>query len=340
MKIGIRLFAVCSFVLFFAASFLFESTAQRRGAEFSHRTREHKRIDCATCHKVPTANWIAARGYPDVADYPGHASCVSCHRSDFFRGNHPAVCSTCHVSSGPRAAERLPFPVQSRSREFSTVFPHNVHQDLIASKVNKRDVAVAHFVPASFKMTAVDDKPQFNNCAICHQTTAEMPKFANRTPVVTLSALGDIVGDNFTPRAEFFKNEPSSHASCFSCHYQNVEPTRTDCASCHRLTSPFFETNTTERYSLKFNHQDKDHVNKDCTTCHVRITQNADLRSMRDADVPILTCSTSSCHGGEIKAEIAKREESIAARQPAFQCTYCHAPAVGRFQIPPSHQAR
>ena len=340
MKISIRLLAVLALAFFFAASFLFQSTAQRRGAEFSHRTRAHKRIDCASCHKVPTANWISARGYPDVADYPGHASCVSCHRSDFFQGNHPAICSTCHVSSGPRAEARFPFPVHARSQEFATIFPHNVHQDLIASDMDRRDVAVAHFVPAKFRSSTGDDKPQFNNCAICHQTTAELPKFDNRVPAATLTALAGPGGDTFTPSAEFFKNAPNNHASCFSCHYQNAEPTRTDCAGCHRLTAPFIESSTTERYSLKFNHQDKDHANKDCTTCHVRITQNADVRTLLNADVPILTCSTSSCHGGDIKAEIAKREESLAAKQPAFQCIFCHAPSIGRFQIPSSHQVR
>jgi hypothetical protein len=61
---------------------------------------------------------------------------------------------------------------------------------------------------------------------------------------------------------------------------------------------------------------------------------------MKDADVPLQTCSTSSCHGKQIAEEIGKREASIAAKQPAFQCTYCHAPAVGRFPVPASHTTR
>ncbi|MEO7660001.1 MAG: hypothetical protein ABIV48_10340, partial [Pyrinomonadaceae bacterium] len=61
-------------------------------------------------------------------------------------------------------------------------------------------------------------------------------------------------------------------------------------------------------------------------------------KTMKDADVPILTCSTSSCHGSNILEEIGKRESSIADKQPAFQCIYCHAPSIGRFPIPKSHQ--
>ncbi len=340
MKNRIRLFLIALVAAFSAASLLPVTTAQKRRDNFSHATASHKKIDCSSCHKVPTANWIQARGFPDVADYPGHDSCIQCHRNDFFRGNRPAICSTCHVTSSPRGEARFAFPVRSRSQEFSTIFPHDVHQNLIASSKKRRsDVAVAHFVRAGFTAAADDDKPQFNNCAICHATPAEVPKFESRIRG-SLQPLTDAAAESFTPTAAFFKDAPNTHASCFNCHYQNQKPNRTDCAGCHVLTKPYFESNVIKRFSLKFNHQDKDHINKDCTTCHVRITQNADLKTMMNADVPILTCSTSSCHGDNIKTEISQREASITASQPAFQCTYCHTPSIGRFQIPPSHQSR
>lgn len=339
MKTCIRLCLVGLVAVFFAASFLTGSIAQKRRDNFSHGTAAHKKIDCGRCHKAPTANWVKARGYPDVADYPNHASCIQCHRNDFFSGNHPAICSNCHVASGPRAAARFPFPLESHSREFSTVFPHDLHQNLIASKIRQGDAAVAHFIRAAFSTAASDEKPQFNSCAICHQTSAELPKFAARIPA-SIQPLADASSENFVPKAGFFKDEPSGHASCFACHYQNVKPARTDCAGCHKLTPAYLESKTLERYSLKFNHQDKDHVNKDCTVCHVRITQNSDLRTMANADVPILTCSTSSCHGKNINEEIGRRERSIADNQPVFQCAYCHTAAIGRYPIPLSHENR
>lgn len=339
MRGRVRIILVVAVAMLFGASFLNVSTAQRRKGSFSHASASHIKINCSSCHKNPTANWVAARGFPDVADYPGHASCVGCHRSDFFAGNRPAICAGCHTNPGPRGAARFPFPVRTRSQEFATIFPHDVHQDLIASNDPRKDVAVAHFVNVSFH-TADDPKAQvFNNCAVCHETASTLPKFGTRG-LPPLKPLAEAATDGFGPAAAFFKTSPNSHASCFTCHYQNQKPDRTNCAGCHTLTAPYFESDEIARYSLKFNHLSTNHANKDCTTCHVRITQNSDLKTMTTADVPIQTCSTSSCHGPAITGEITKREAALAERQPTFQCIYCHTPEIGRFPVPPSHQNR
>jgi hypothetical protein len=234
--------------------------------------------------------------------------------------------------------------VQNRSQEFETIFPHDVHQDIIASNENNfnkkkfENVAVAHFVKASFRNADDDDdeKSQFNNCTICHQTPEVLQKFTTYQPK-NLESLATPEKEDFTAKPGFFKDMPNNHASCFNCHYQGQKPIRTDCASCHRLATPYFESNVLRRYSLKFDHLSKNHVNKDCTVCHVRITQTADLRNLQNADVPILTCSTSSCHGKELTGEIGKREKSIADNQKVFQCNYCHTSAIGSFKIPASH---
>jgi hypothetical protein len=236
----------------------------------------------------------------------------------------------------PRGKARLRFPIRTRSQEFTTNFPHSVHQDVIASHQNSRSFENTEFVRAGFR--GDEKKPKFNSCAICHQTASNLPEFTMRKPSKT-AALLEPGGDTFTAQAEFFKNSPNSHASCFSCHYQGQKPFATDCAGCHLLTSPHFDSNIISRYSLKFNHEHKDHNNKDCVTCHIRITQNSDLRLLIGADVPLLTCSSSSCHGNDLKAEITKRTESLAANQNIFQCNYCHTSAIGSYQIPISHQS-
>lgn len=321
----------------FAASFWNKTSAQKGRDTFLHGSASHKKINCSSCHKNPTSNWSSARGYPDVADYPDHDSCINCHRSDFFRGNRPAICSICHTNVSPRGEARFPFPVKNRSQEFETIFPHDVHQNIIASNEKKSDVAVAHFVKANFRTMVDDDKKtQFNNCAICHPTATVLPQFTTFKPNKTES-LVEPSADNFTAKPEFFKDMPDNHASCFNCHYQAQKPVRTDCAGCHRLTSPYFESKTVRRYSLKFDHASENHANKDCTTCHIRITQTSDLRSLLNADVPLLTCSTSSCHGDELSDEIGKREKSIADKEKIFQCNYCHTSAIGSFKIPASH---
>jgi hypothetical protein len=341
MKATLRIFVIAIVAAASAAWLLFPATAQKKSRnEFFHATAAHKKIDCASCHKIPADS---ARDFPDVNDYPGHASCVGCHRSDFFSGNRPAICTICHSNPSPTNGTRFPFPVRSRSKEFKTTFPHDVHQDIIAQNERPDGTVPAHFINASFQPTAVfpleDAPPTFNNCAICHQTPAALPKYGNRT-TLRGQALSPAAIDTFVPKAAFFKSAPEGHASCFSCHYQGQKPIRTDCAGCHSPASPYVESGVVGRYSLKFDHQSANHANKDCTTCHVRITQTADLASMRGADVPFLTCSTSSCHGAKLKEEIDLRDKSIANKQPAFQCAYCHAAEVGRYEIPPSHKNR
>src|SRR6185503_9713008 len=60
-------------------------------SRFSHATKKHQGA-CNTCHKVPTDNWKKAGDFPDVADFPGHDACVSCHRAQFFKGAKPTIC--------------------------------------------------------------------------------------------------------------------------------------------------------------------------------------------------------------------------------------------------------
>ena len=342
MKNVLRLILVGLAAVGFAGSFQIGSTAQKQD-RFSHSTPAHKKKDCSSCHSVPTKNWVTARAFPDVANFPSHAACFACHQKDIFSGNRPVFCGTCHVTAGPTRAPLLPFPVRSRSNEFSTIFPHNVHQDIIAANTRKPEVAVAHFIKASF-VRAPDDPPQFNNCAICHQTRTALPKFANRVPAA-MQPLTDAAADSFLPTAAFFKDTPTGHASCFACHYQGVKPAAATCAGCHSLTKPYSESAVIERYSLKFDHQQgkKDNPNdkvhqRDCMTCHVRIAQNADLKTLVDADVPFMACVT--CHGDDLTKELNRRAESVDRKLPAFQCVYCHTPAVGRFPIPSSHRTQ
>ena len=82
--------------------------------------------------------------------------------------------------------------------------------------------------------------PQFNNCAICHQTPSTLPKFGNRQPHArpgTCRCDPSII----LPRAQgFSKARPRATLSCFSCHYQGQKPIRTDCAGCHRPAAAVF----------------------------------------------------------------------------------------------------
>lgn len=336
----------------FAVSFLPRSSAQ--GRIFSHNTPAHKQgkySNCSACHTLPTKNWMSPRRdkqppFPDVATFPSHTSCFGCHTKDIY-SNGGAFCGTCHTVPTMRARAVKAFPIASHPSQFTTLFPHNIHQDLIAEKNLEKNVAVAHFVNASFN--SIDEKkvPTFYNCALCHTSAAEAPKYQARK-LPSLKPLADSIVDTFAKpvSAEFFKDSPDGHASCFSCHYQfnNLPVGKQSCVACHELSPPYFEKKTVQRYSLKFDHDSPGHVKKDCTSCHLRITQNSDVRTMKDADVPILSCK--ECHAKQeddpdkkaLIDEIDKREASIAEKKPVFQCTYCHTSAIGRYEIPASHR--
>src|SRR4029453_17355557 len=104
-------------------------------SKFSHATKKHQ-SSCGTCHKVPTENWRSVRQFPDVADYPGHEACVSCHRAQFFRGPRPPICTVCHTQAAPRAETRFAFPKPDTRLQFFTEFPHDKHQDVIARNLH------------------------------------------------------------------------------------------------------------------------------------------------------------------------------------------------------------
>src|ERR1044072_7062361 len=117
--------------------------------KFSHSTPKHQAA-CNTCHKFPSKDWTKISSFPDVTDYPSHDACVSCHRPQFFRGARPPICSVCHSKTSPRDEVRYAFRNPASKLQFAIEFPHDKHQDAIAS------LRFAH-------------PPQgYNNCAICH----------------------------------------------------------------------------------------------------------------------------------------------------------------------------
>jgi len=111
-------------------------------SKFSHSTPKHK-ATCNSCHKIT---------FPDIADYPAHNACVSCHRPQFFRGARPPICSACHSKTSPRDDVRYAFRNPASKLQFTIEFPHDKHQDAIAQ------LRFAH-------------APQgYYNCTVCHDS--------------------------------------------------------------------------------------------------------------------------------------------------------------------------
>jgi len=290
-------------------------------SRFSHATKKHQQA-CNTCHTPPTANWQKASGFPDVADYPGHKACVSCHRPQFFRGAKPVICTNCHTQVGPRADARLAFRNPSVPRQFLIEFPHDRHQDVIA-RARRRSYA-PRFLAVSFNSVA--EAKTYNNCTICHQAQSK----------VSASPGGWL--DGYVPDVLTFKTEPLDHSSCFNCHWKAQKPVNENCDGCHKLSTDAVQTSLVPiRISMKFKHdgggEKKNHV-AECTTCHINITKSATLRGLKP-DVPITSCS--ECHNKDglrldVAGELAKIDKNR-----EFVCTYCHTSDVGRRDPPAGH---
>jgi LSD1 subclass zinc finger protein len=334
-------------------------------SRFSHATRKHQGA-CNTCHKVPTDNWKKVRDFPDVADYPGHDACVGCHRPQFFKGAKPVICSICHSKVSPRDDVRFAFRNPAAPRQFLIEFPHDKHQDVIARLRRPRPVtqtvslragaqsssiaaettqanslrswAHSTFVATPTSETnssrynilsprsAVVESKHYNNCEICHgPRTAAPPAPASGWP------------DAFVPDAATFKAAPTSHASCFNCHWKSQQPTNENCAGCHKLSDKpsqlYSAADVPKRFSLKFRHAREQHV-QECTTCHINITKATTLRGLQP-DVPITSCS--ECHNKDgLRLDVNKELEAIDKNRD-FVCGYCHTSDIGRRDPPGSH---
>jgi Cytochrome c7 and related cytochrome c len=317
---------------------------------FLHSSDSHKPLACNACHKVPTGT--ANRDFPDVADFPDHDACVRCHRQQFFTrqsfiGNGPAICTICHFRPGPRQDARFVFGQPNGAkqavkpkdeRQFTIEFPHDKHQNVIASLRSLRSsphYALAdaratapsgvRFVRAAFTRSDDNQKADYNNCSICHITNKNVP---------------DMLADSFKPRAGTFKTMPRAHDACFDCHWKGQQPVGEDCAGCHKPTTTFVPVEWPTRKSAKFSHDggEGEHV-MECTTCHINITRASTLRGLTP-DVPVTACAT--CHKDSKKTTYPKMttiEEEITQFKKTSNCTYCHSSEVGKRKAPASHSA-
>jgi len=339
-------------------------------SRFSHTTHvTNQKLACASCHTFPTTNWKQVRkgeaAFPDVAEFPVHSSCLSCHREQFFARERPApaICSNCHVKVTPKDTARFLFPSlgdigdsASLQREvvseFAVHFPHETHMDVVSQNVQPVPDA-ARFVAASWSS---QKKPPPVNCPVCHQTYK--PQGNSSEEYVTKPPKN--IGDDFWLKKGTFKTIPNSHTGCFSCHNADsgIAPTSADCQVCHKLTvatsarndfAPTAPTtmNITDQVMLHawrrrvsagaFRHEGGAHPDLVCTDCHNPSRMNTvDAKTLR---VPVTSCGgADGCHvtatsdeGGSLNFEIDQKKAN-----GNFVCTKCHM-TLGKEAIPADH---
>lgn len=341
--------------------------------EFTHRSPRHAALGCAECHTVPTGNWTGARErgevFPDVTDYPDHPACIRCHQQQFFSGARPVICTICHTNVSPRDGTRFPFQNpheefkaakirKKDNHEFSIKFPHDKHQDVMALwQPTFRQQPRALMVRAAFRQGG--EAQDVDSCTICHQSYKE-PKVEEDPYVVKPPAdlKKNSSGTAFWLKVGTFKTSPTSHASCFNCHWRDGgdRPLASECGECHKpyapgntihaqrpcpgdaakpcpdidpkkmaamgITDPLIQEKWLRRESAAFRHDHEKHKEVGCTACHIDITtiSKVDINTL---DVPILTCGGSKCHINEKPKKILNTEIE-ARRKKNDQCIKCH----------------
>ncbi|HZT59982.1 MAG TPA: cytochrome c3 family protein [Pyrinomonadaceae bacterium] len=258
-----------------------QQTARRDYSHFSHSVPEHAKQKCDACHKFPSANWKDVRkgkdAFPDVTEYPEHASCIGCHKQQFFARERPApsICSNCHVGVTPSFTARKPYPNPRETfdaspfgstvtSEFGINFAHDKHVDLVGQLRRERERERVRFVTAAYrpegeqkeqkKEEAKKEEPKETSdpksCAVCHQTY--MPQGDAEDEFVTRPPK-NLPDDAFWLKKGTFKTSPG-HSTCFSCHNADagITPAQSDCNACHKLIPP------SERLDIARAHDDYD----------------------------------------------------------------------------------
>ena len=343
--------------------------------KFSHQTHAvAQKLACNACHKVPSKNWKEVRkgdaAFPDASDFPEHASCLNCHREQFFARERPApvICSNCHIANSPRDTSRWVFPslgdvtdpkLKRREfvSEFGVGFPHDKHIDVVSLNAPGFRKDRGWFVNASLQEQKKDGPPK--SCPACHQTY--QPQGNSSEEYLTKPPKN--LGDNFWVKKGTFKTIPNSHTICFTCHSADsgIAPEPKDCNVCHKLLPPsmsvkvdfdpklpaamgIVDKTILSRWARRmsagaFRHEGGEHPDLNCMGCHdvARSTFNTlDSKTLR---VPVRSCGgPDGCHitattddGGALNFEIDQKK-----KDPAFVCTKCHV-TLGREGVPEDH---
>lgn len=340
-------------------------------SRFSHTTHvEKQKLKCDSCHKFPTKNWKDLRkgdaAFPDVGEFPDHATCLNCHRAQFFARERPApvICSNCHIAVTPRDTARWLFPSlgdltdpklkrRDAPSEFGIGYPHDKHLEVVGFNSPRR-THDSVFTTVSFKKVAEDST---KSCPTCHQTY--QPQGNSSEEYFTKAPKN--LGDAFWLKKGTFKTTPNSHTTCFTCHNADsgIAPDSKDCNTCHKLLPPAAKPRVdfdpkllatmgvTDRMILArwsrrissgaFRHEGGAHPDVSCLNCHNVAAMNT-LQPLT-MKVPVGSCGgAEGCHitattdeGGALNFELDQKKKDA-----SFVCTKCHI-VFGRENVPEGH---
>ncbi len=194
--------------------------------DFSHSTHVTKeKLACSSCHKFPTKNWKDVRkgdaAFPDVTEFPEHASCLNCHRQQFFARERPVpkICSNCHVKATPVDTSRKLFPslgeaflatAKSFVSDFHVAFPHDKHSDAECADCHQTQPQ------GIFKSRPITHE----KCFTCHNQESELAPLPPNCDNCHKLPLPASRNADFAERisAAAFHHEAHSDLKCTQCH--------------------------------------------------------------------------------------------------------------------------
>ena len=312
-------------------------------ADFSHTTHVGKqKLACNSCHKV-------VRG--DVTDFPQHASCLNCHRQQFFARERPApkICSNCHVKATPRDTTRNPFPSFGEKKpagfvsEFRISFAHDKHEDVDCADCHEtkepedKPRSLTHAKCFACHNQESELAPLPANCDTCHKSAKTVFAHAvlQQQPATDYSQFKH---DNrnharlpclLCHRRENNSPQPTlpgkaAHAPCTGCHAQEfANPASAICTICHTdaQSGKVKAFPPLRSFDARFDHAK--HSGAVCTTCHRRNRGGVGLSipARLNAHVTCFGChtqKTSSCSTCHQLGRLVRTPEQARAYRVGF----------------------
>src|SRR5262249_53705708 len=117
------------------------------GDGFPHNQKDHRKVDCATCHlgaKVKPVN----SDQPMAKDFP-HQACIRCHNfaEEFFKivlGGTSRFCSICYMNGRKSSGDKSLWQgnIASKNGEFDDLFGHEGHRMRVPDYVRIRPISL------------------------------------------------------------------------------------------------------------------------------------------------------------------------------------------------------
>jgi len=324
--------------------------AQPRVSDFSHSTHVGKeKLKCNSCHKVVSK---------DLTDLPEHASCLNCHRQQFFARERPVpkICSNCHVKATPLNTTRHPFPnfgVKAAGfvSEFRISFAHEKHEDVDCADCHEtkepdsRPRALTHAKCFACHNQESELAPLPANCDTCHKSAKAVFAHAVQQSATDYSQFKHDNGNHaglpclLCHRRENNSPQPAlpgkaAHAPCTGCHAQQFSnPASAICTICHTdaQSGKVKAFPPLRSFDARFDHAK--HSDAACGTCHRRNRGGVGLSipARLNAHVTCFSCHTpgAQANGRNISSCSTCHQLGRLVRTPeqarAFRVGFSHA---------------